>query len=173
MPADDRRVTYCRIMTTRCVHLFYGLSGSGKSTLARQLCAEGSAVRFTLDEWMLRLHPELRFDTAQYGERAGAVRELIWSVAEQVLATGVDVALDWNSWSPDHRAWAVQRARAGGAEVVIHWLTTSADVAARRLEARSAAELPYAHPTTAAGNEHLLTLMEDPDPAEGLRIVRH
>src|SRR5690625_1548786 len=160
-------------MTTGCVHLFYGLSGSGESTLARQLCAEGSAVRFTLDEWMLRLHPELRFDTAQYAERAEAVRELIWSVAEQVLATGVDVALDWNSWSQHRRAWAVQRAHAAGAEVVIHWLMTSADEAARRLEGRATANMPFTHPTTAAGNEHLQRLMEEPDPAEGLRIVRH
>lgn len=41
------------------LHLLYGLSGSGKSTLARTLQAQGPAVRFTLDEWMLRLHPEL------------------------------------------------------------------------------------------------------------------
>lgn len=155
------------------VHLLYGLSGSGKTTLARQLCEEGAAVRFTLDEWMLRLCPQLSFTSVEYGERVEVVRELIWSTAEQVIATGADVVLDWNSWSRGRRAWAVQRARAAGAEVVLHWLTTSADEAGRRLSARAAAKTNYTHRTTAAGNEHLQTLMEEPSPDEGLSIVAH
>ena len=160
-------------MTAGRVHLLYGLSGSGKSTLAKQLCDDGAAVRFTLDEWMIRLYPELSYDDPAYGQRADRVRELIWAVAEQVLATGADVVLDWNSWSQARRAWAVQHARAVGAEVVLHWLTTGVGESNRRLAARAAAKPPYSHPLTAAGNAHLQTLMESPGPAEGCRIVRH
>lgn len=101
------------------------------------------------------------------------MRELIWSVAEQVLATGADAVLDWNSWSQARRAWAVQCARAAGAEVVLHWLTTGEAEANRRLASRAVADTPYAHPLTAAGNAHLRTLMEPPRPEEGCRIVRH
>ena len=39
------------------VHLLCGLNGAGKTTLARSLEASLPAVRFSLDDWMLRLHP--------------------------------------------------------------------------------------------------------------------
>lgn len=58
----SHRVTYADRMSIGTVHLLYGLAGSGKSTLARELCADGAGVRFTLDEWMLRLHPELSIE---------------------------------------------------------------------------------------------------------------
>lgn len=54
-------------------------AGSGNTTLARALCADGRAVGFTLDEWMIRLYPRLSFDTAGYGRRAEIVKDLIWS----------------------------------------------------------------------------------------------
>ncbi|WP_147919134.1 AAA family ATPase [Ruania zhangjianzhongii] len=160
-------------MTAGRVHLLYGLTGSGKSTLARRLCQDGAAVRFTLDEWMLRLYPELSYDDAAYGRQADVVREVIWTVAEQVLAAGTDAVLDWNSWSRMRRAWAVQRAQHADAEVILHWLTTGLAEADRRLAARAGADTPYVHPVTTAGNAHLQTLMEPPGPAEGCRIIRH
>lgn len=64
--ARDRNLDGVMVGT---VHVMYGLAGSGKSTLARQLCAEGCAVRFTLDEWMLRLYPGLDFESREYGAR--------------------------------------------------------------------------------------------------------
>ncbi|KYH45370.1 hypothetical protein AZH51_17575 [Branchiibius sp. NY16-3462-2] len=107
------------------MHLMFGLAGSGKSTLARELTSGGSGVRFTLDEWMIRLEPEVSIDSAEYGPKADRARDLIWSVAQQVLATGADVVLDWNSWSVERRAWAAQRAHAVGAVVIVHKLSTS------------------------------------------------
>lgn len=165
--------TYPAEMEVGRVHLLYGLSGSGKSTLARHLCGEGAAVRFTLDEWMLRLHPQLAYDSAEYGPQADRARELIWSVAEQVLTAGIDAVLDWNSWSRSRRGWAIERAEYVGAEVVLHWLRTPLDEANRRLKARAASGAAHVHPVTASGNEHLQTLMELPSPEEGCRIVRH
>ena len=157
----------------RTVHLFLGLAGSGKSTLARQLAADGAAVRFTLDEWMIRLYPGLGIDAPEYGERASNARELIWSVAEQVLLTGADVVLDWNSWSRERRAWAVERAGAVGAQVVLHVLGVSIDLASSRAADRTAAGAPHSHAVTRAGNVHLERLIEPPDESEGLVIVRH
>lgn len=60
-------------------------------------------MRFTLDEWLLRLHSELSIVDLIYGERAELVRVLIWSIAEQVMRSGADVVLDWNSWSRGRR----------------------------------------------------------------------
>lgn len=162
-----------QVMSSARVHLFYGLPGSGKSTLARALATGGPAVRFTLDEWMLRLHPEVSFDDDAYGELLEPVRELIWSIAEQVLASGVDVLLDWNSWSTQRRRWAIERAQAAGAEVVVHVLSTSVEDAAARAGMRSAAGSAFAHPVSRADIEHLASLLEEPTVDEGVEIVEH
>lgn len=154
------------------LHLMYGLAGSGKSTLARRLEREQPAVRFTLDEWMLRLHPHLTIEDDAYGELSGSVRELIWSIAEQVLRTGTDVVLDWNAWSCERRAWAVQRAGVVGAPIVLHQLCTPAAESTRRAAERYGTDGVYAHPISRESNEHLAALMEQPEAAEGFRIQR-
>lgn len=155
------------------VHLFYGLAGSGKTTLARKLSSGGRGVRFTLDEWMMRLHPGLGFQSAEYGEKAAHVRELIWTTAEQILLAGVDVVLDWNSWSRARRDWAVERASEIGAPVSLHMLTASSEIASARVQERAAKNTPFAHPVTREGNDHLATLMEEPSSAEAIEIHRH
>lgn len=155
------------------LHLLYGFAGSGKSTLARQLERELPAVRFTLDEWMLRLYPELTIEDDDYGRRAAAVRELIWSVAEQTLRTGSDAVLDWNAWSVERRAWARTRATAVGAEVVLHHLSTSLEESTRRAQERESSGAAFTHRITRAGNDHLAGLLEEPTPEEGLRILEH
>ncbi len=81
------------------VHLLCGLNGAGKTTYARRLAEARGAVRFSLDEWLLTLHPGIRYDAPEYGPLAERGKLLIWDVAGQVLALGHDVVLDWNSWS--------------------------------------------------------------------------
>lgn len=155
------------------LHLLYGLSGSGKSTLARQLAEQNPAVRFTLDEWMLRLHPELSIDDPSYGERAEVARELIWSIAEQVLRSEVNVVLDWNSWSRARRAWAQERARSVGAEIVLHRLSTSLEESTRRAQLREESGVSFAHRITLEGNQHLAGLLEEPTSDEGLTVLEY
>lgn len=155
------------------LHLLFGLVGSGKSTLARRLAEQTPAVRFTLDEWMMRLHPGIGLDEEAYGERAAEVRELIGNLAERVLRTGSDVVLDWNSWSRHRRAWAVARARAVGAEVVLHRLSTSAEESTRRARARQRSGEAFAHAVDAAGNSHRAALLEEPHAEEGLLVCAH
>lgn len=167
------RRPYPGLMPVGRVHLVYGLAGSGKSTLGRSLCADGSGVRFSLDEWMLRLFPDLHFESREYGAKAADVRELIWSLAEQVLLTGNDVVLDWNSWSRSRRRWAVDRAAVVDAQVIVHTLTASIDTASERARERTERQVPYAHPVTRAGNIHLDGLMEEPSVDEGIEIRAH
>jgi len=160
-------------MATGRVHLLYGLAGSGKTTLARALCADGKAVRFTLDEWMIRLYPELPYDAAEYGPRTEIVKDLIWSVAEQVLRSGADVVLDWNSWSRARRAWAIQRAAAIGGQVILHHISASVEQATAQAEQRGRdSRSVYAHRIDREGIEHLASIMEPPSEAEGLTVIR-
>ena len=150
-----------------------GEIGSGKTTLARELSSGGCGVRFTLDELMLRLHPDLNFESVDYGEKAAEVREVIWTIAEQILVAGVDVILDWNSWSVARRSWVVERASAIGAPVLLHTLTASLEVASNRVQDRTASGARFAHPVTTEGNQHLASLMEEPSNSEGMEIHRY
>jgi predicted kinase len=152
------------------VHLLCGLNGAGKTTYARRLAEERDAVRFSLDEWMLRLHSDLRFDASEYGPLAERCKELIWEVARQVLALGHDVILDWNSWSRARRATWHGRAREAGYGTLLHYLDVPLDVAIARAASRAAAGAPGAHVLDAAGVRHLAAIFEVPREDEGLPI---
>lgn len=78
-------------MTT--LHLLYGFTGAGKTTFAKQLALEISAIRFTLDEWMVKLyghHPN-EAEFANYHQR---VTEVIWQMTAQLARFDQEVILD-------------------------------------------------------------------------------
>ena len=152
------------------VHLFCGLPGSGKTTLARQIEAQG-AVRFSLDEWMLRLYG-LAYDDPAYVDRLEAAKGLIWDTARGVLAVGKDVVLDWNCWSRQRRAEAAVAAREAGALPLLHHLVLSAEQATARALARGISD-PASHAIDGEGVRHLATILEPPQRIEGIEIVEH
>jgi predicted kinase len=154
------------------VHLLAGLNGAGKTTYARHLQAELPAVRFTQDEWILRLCP-LPYDDPGLGALIRACRELIWDVALQVLTVGTDVVLDWNSWSRAQRAEWSARAAEHGYQTVLHYLRVPAEVAIARADRRTAGGTPWAYELDAAAIRHMMTIFEEPGADESieLRIV--
>lgn len=154
------------------VHLLARLSGSGKTTYARKLALELPGVRFTLDEWMLRLHG-LSYDDPRYPALAQTCKSLIWDTAQQVLTTGVDVILDWNQWSRARRSEWGSRATEQGYRPVIHYIRVPVETAIARVEHRTAQELSTAHALDAAGVRHLRAIFEEPTSDENLdlRIV--
>jgi predicted kinase len=153
-------------VATPVVHLLCGLNGAGKTTHARTLEATG-AVRFSLDEWMLALHPGLRFDEPAWPAHADRCREVIWSTALQVLRRGVPVVLDWNLWSAERRRTWAERVRAAGFRPLLHHVAAGRDVAARRAAAGGGDRYALG----AAEVEHLANLFEPPTEQEGLPLV--
>ncbi len=130
------------------VHLLCGFNGAGKTTLARELEASLPAVRFSLDDWMLRLYPGLHYESGAYGDRAENCKLLIWDTARQVLQAGTDVVLDWNQWAgaPGHRRRAESAADSG--------------------------REPGSHALTEVSVRHLAGIFEEPAESEGLPIIR-
>ncbi|MGH3471106.1 MAG: AAA family ATPase [Nocardioidaceae bacterium] len=154
---------------TATVHVLAGLNGSGKSTHARRLEKERPAVRFSLDEWMLRLH-QIRYDDPSYPALADRCVSLIWDTAQQVLVTGTDVVLDWNQWSRARRRFWRERAGAAGHRLVLHHLTAPLDTAIHRAEQRANLAPSDSHNLDAAAVRHLADLFESPTPDEGIEV---
>jgi predicted kinase len=146
-----------------------GLPGSGKTTLARELAEKHGAVRFTLDEWMLRLHG-LSFNDPAYGELASRCQGLIWDTALQVLTAGADVVLDWSMWSRERRRLWSARVSDAGCRVVVHYVATSSEVAAERARRRSG---PYNHQIGPSDVSHMVGLLEPPEATEGFNLIVH
>ncbi len=153
------------------VHLLCGLPGAGKTVYARTLEAELPAVRFSLDEWMLRLYP-WSYDDPRYVARLNGCKDLIWETALQVLAMGHDVVLDWNQWSRVRRAEWRARAQSAGYAVLLHYLTTPLDTAIQRIEDRAVRGVPGSHVLDAAAVRHMDTILEVPDATEDIDILR-
>jgi predicted kinase len=118
------------------LHLLYGFTGAGKTTYAQQLEHEVSAIRFTPDEWMVKLYghnPPAEY-FASYLKR---VIDLIWQVTTQMIHLGQDVILDFGFWSRASRDEARERARVMKAEVKLYYVSAPEDLMKERVIQRS------------------------------------
>jgi predicted kinase len=114
--------------------LVCGLPASGKTTLARELAESYRAVRFNCDEWM----PALGIDIFDEGFRAKLELEF-WGLAQQLLALGTSVILEWGFWVRSERDEKREIGRALGAAVELRFLDVSYDELVQRVADRRAA----------------------------------
>ena len=91
------------------VYMMCGLTGSGKTTCAKRLEREHSAVRFSIDEWMIELYGH-HMPREVFDERLETLKNLLWSTARRLLALDINVVLDFGFWK--RREWLDFEARA-------------------------------------------------------------
>jgi len=102
------------------VFMISGQIGAGKTTYAKILEQKYDAVRFTPDEWLVKLYtdeiPMESFDTYYY-----KCCELSWSVAKKFIMRNIDVVLDFGFWLKKERDDYKNRIElAGGMPELIH-----------------------------------------------------
>ena len=114
-----------------------GLPGSGKTTLAKTLEGRLHAVRFAPDEWMNALSLNL-YDE----DRRGKIEALQWRFAQELLALGLTVIIEWGTWGRSERDTLRLGARALGAAVELHYLDAPADVLFERIQRRGSENPP-------------------------------
>ena len=135
-----------------------GLPGSGKTTLARALAGRLRAVRFAPDEWMDALAINI-YDE----EKRGKIEALQWKFAQELLALGLVVIIEWGTWGRSERDALRLGARALGAAVELHYLSAPVDVLFDRIQRRGNENPPIERDDVTRWCE----MFQAPTPEEG------
>lgn len=108
-----------------------GLPGSGKTTHAKRVEQAIRAVRFCPDEWMEAFGISL-WDSAMR-ER---IEEVQWKLAQEILALGNSVVIEWGTWAKSERDALRSQARVLGAAVELHFIYAPLEVLFHRIRIR-------------------------------------
>lgn len=108
-------------------HIVVGFISSGKTTFARRLEKETGAVRFTKDEWMVRLFgntpPKDKFE-----EYDNKMTSLARDMALECLKAGTDVIIDEGFWEKEHRDEIREKVEKVGAIPKMYYLKVPLEV---------------------------------------------
>jgi predicted kinase len=152
------------------VHLVVGSTGAGKSTYARRLAADGQAVRFAIDEWMMALFGPDRPDHAGadwYMPRIDRATGMIWRVAREIVAAGTSVVLEVGLTQRAPRQAFLDQVVGAGAPVRLHVLEADAATRWRRVEGRNSERgATFALEVTRGMFDFVETMWEPPDDDE-------
>ena len=118
-------------------HIIVGFIGSGKTTFARKLAAETGAVRFTKDEWMVRLFGNTPAPDT-FEDYDGRMAALATDIALACLAAGTDVVIDEGFWVQEHRDRIRARVLDVGAIPKMYFLDAPYAVMKERTRVRTA-----------------------------------
>jgi hypothetical protein len=123
-------------MSKPVAHIIVGFIGAGKTTFARKLEKETGAVRFTKDEWMVRLFgntpPKDTF--AEYDSRMAS---LATDMALKCLKAGISVIIDEGFWVKEHRDKIKEKVKNEGAIPVLYYLDVPFEIMKSRTLKRS------------------------------------
>ena len=115
------------------LHLICGLPGSGKSTLAQKLELEIRALRFSPDDWLVKIVGNGNDEVART-----AVESIQWDLAQKALTFGLDIILEFGFWSRSERETYREVAEKLGARTKIHYLNVPTTELKKRIEKRNA-----------------------------------
>ena len=141
--------------------LICGLPASGKSTLARRLAHEIPAIRLDKDHWTTQLGHDVWDD-----EFRVRLERQLWNLAQELLARGQSVILEWGHWARVERDEKRLGARALGVGVELHFLDAPLDELVERARQRTEAGEWTAAPIARAHFERWATTFEPPDDDE-------
>ncbi|MBK9394159.1 MAG: ATP-binding protein [Uliginosibacterium sp.] len=147
-----------------------GKVSSGKSTFARRLAAERGHFPFSADEWMRHFYGEPP-EREVFDRQLGQCCEMIYRMAERLLARGVDVVLDFGFWQRAERIAVRQRFEAGGHRCRVVYFPIEAHRQWAYLQARQADPAVDHYAISAETLAVLNAMFEPPEPDEKVETV--
>jgi predicted kinase len=118
------------------VYLIAGFIGSGKTTFSKKLENETGALRFTKDEWMIKVfgnNPK----ADNFSKFDNLLANLATDIALKCAAHGVDVIIDDGFWFKKQRDAIIKRISNIGANVKGYYLRCPKDILEQRVLERS------------------------------------
>jgi predicted kinase len=118
------------------VYLIAGFIGSGKTTFSKKLESETGALRFTKDEWMIKV-----FGNNPKADNFAKFDDLLANLATEIAlkcaARGVDVIIDDGFWFKKQREDIIKRINSIGANVKGYYLRCPKNILEQRTLERS------------------------------------
>jgi predicted kinase len=118
------------------VYIIAGQVGAGKTTFAKKLEQETGAIRFTPDEWILKLFKEIpsneEFDDYYY-----RCCNVAWETAKKILEKGIAVVLDFGFWKKAERDKYKEMIPCLGYNYKLYHVLCEADEIKHRLKIRN------------------------------------
>lgn len=156
--------------TKPVAHILVGFIGSGKTTFARRLEKETGAVRFTKDEWMVRLFgntpPKDTFE-----EYDNKMASLARDMALKCLAAGMDVILDEGFWVKEQRDEIRERVKSVGAIPKVYYIEAPREVMLARTLRRTAEPPVDSFTIDEESFNHYWKFFEPPDKDETFTLI--
>lgn len=152
------------------IALLCGKTGSGKTTYARRLEARG-AMRFSTDEWMIRLFGH-HMSRELFTSRLATCEAMVMEIAMQLAARGVDSVIDNGFWRREARNGARAQLANAAADLELVYFDVPDEVLRQRLRERNAAPPEGTFEITEEMFEQFSTWFEAPSADEGARVVR-
>ena len=116
--------------------LMVGLPFHGKTTRAKELEKEYNAIRFTPDEWQIRLFGN-EYPHPEHNKRHETIEQIMVELGFELLQKGVNVILDFGFWSKEERKFYKDKAEAMGFDFAMCYCKYSEDELIKRLEKRN------------------------------------
>ncbi|HET9704353.1 MAG TPA: ATP-binding protein [Vicinamibacterales bacterium] len=152
---------------------FCGKMAAGKSTLARELAARDHTVRLEQDHFIATLFPGEVVDIPSYVTYSRRLRQALTPHILSLLATGIDVVLDFPGNTRLQRAWFRELFESANAAHELHYIVASDERCKRQLRERSR-QLPPGTPwTTEAEFDTIMAHFDPPGSDEAFNVVRH
>ena len=151
-------------------HIVIGFIGSGKTTFARQLEQETGAIRFTKDEWMVRIFgnspPKDHFE-----EYDSKMASLAVDMALKCLSAGVDVIIDEGFWAKEQREEIKRKIQSVGAVPKLYYLELPFEIMKERTVRRSKNPPPDSFVIDAQSFDYYRQFFQPPGADEEFELV--